>query len=84
MNKIVETYKYRREGGAGEPAIGFDSISRTLCVEQTMKSNRTKSRLYMKWSRMRREENSFFLKISLIAWGFNTVFNEEVRDGKIR
>ncbi len=184
MNKIVETYKYRRDGRAGGQALGFESLSRILCVEETVKLNRAKSRrgkfrmtretmvssqtfpanttkelekfemmlttysssafpslgkrrglsqqsrdktfkrkliifsispekercgkngertkirwleschlphfmrtqdeLDMKWSRMRREGNNFYLKISLMAWGFNTVFNEEVRDGKIR
>ena len=45
---------------------------------------RTQDGLDMNWSSMRREGNSFYLKISLIARGFNTVFNEEVKDGKIR
>ena len=29
MNKIVETYKKRRDGMAGETAVDFESLSRT-------------------------------------------------------
>ncbi len=45
---------------------------------------RTQDELDMKWSSLRRKGKSFYSKISLMAWGFNTVFNEEVKDGKIR
>ena len=84
MNKIVEIYKKHGVRETGGTVIGSGIFSCTLCVEEAAKLNRAKSRLYMNWSGMRREENSFYLKISLIARGFNTVFNEEVKDGKIR
>ena len=44
MNEIVESCRFSRVGSAGEETIRFESLSRTLCVKETVKSNRTKSR----------------------------------------